>query len=231
MANDEQTDQDRIAPADGADVRRFIASQWSLLDVPHDSPVNLLDQWMQHFKCVPNPWEMLLGLHFPLDDGARGLRVLRPHQAPNAESLRAMALSLIGTKYGVEARLAQREKLPGTANGEPDLDCLLHDDRIEIWPPACEHALPVLLAGNSGVYVREGCGGDEFGIFCADPGHAEVFATADEAEAWAEIYLPRYRLTPVYLVAAQARFEQQRAAQLDEAGGSSPDGRARPPWR
>lgn len=229
MASDEQTDRDRIAPPGGADVRRFIASDWRLLDVPQDSPVNLLDQWMKHFRRVPNPWEMLLGFHFPLDD-ARGVCVVRPHEAPNVESLRAMALSLVGTKYGVDALLAPREKLPDAANAEPDLDRLLRDDRIEVWPPSSECPLPVLLAGNNGLYVR-GSRDDLFDIFCSDPGHAEVFATADDAEAWAEICLPRYRLTPVYLVVAQARFEQQRAAQLDEAGGSSPDGRARPPWR
>jgi hypothetical protein len=231
MTNDEQTDRDRNAPAGGTDVRRFIASDWLLLDVPHDSPVNLLDQWMKHLGAVPSPWQMIVGLHFPLDDRARGMRVLRPHQAPNVESLRSMALSLVGAKYRVQARLAQREKLPEVIDREPDLARLLNDDRIEIWPAACEQLLPVVLAGHNGVYLSEGSRDDVFDIFCVDPGRAEVFATADEAEAWAEIYLPRHRLTPVYLVVAQARFEQQRAAQVDEGGGSSPGDRARPPWR
>ena len=228
MANDERTDCDQVASPGGGDVRRFVASEWSLLDVPHDSPVNLLDQWLRRFGGVPNPWEMMLGLHLPLGDGARGVRVLRPLEGPNVESLRAMALSLVGAKYGVEARLVEREEEPKTARPEPDLDRLLHDDRIEIWPPPPERPLPVVLANISGSYVREGCRDDLFDNLCSDPGHAEVFATADEAEAWAEIYLPRHHLTPTYLAVAQSRFEQRRAAQVDEAGGSSHGGRARP---
>ena len=230
MANDERTDCDQVASPGGADVRRFVAAEWSLFDVPHDSPVNLLDQWMRRFGGVPNPWEMMVGLHFPLNDGARGVQVLRPYEGPNVESLRAMALSLVGAKYRVETRLAE-QKGPETPNSEPDLDRLLHDDRIEIWPPPPERPMPVVLANISGRYVREGCRDDLFDILCTNPGHAEVFATADEAEAWAEIYLPRHHLTPVYLAVAQARFEQRQAAQVDEAGGSSPGGRARPPRR
>ena len=225
MTDDRNTDRDT---AKHGCVRRFVASEWSLLDVPHDSPVNLLDQWLRRFGGVPNPWEMMLGLHLPLGDGARGVRVLRPLEGPNVESLRAMALSLVGAKYGVEARIAEREKGPDTANSEPDLDRLLQDDRIEIWPPPSERSLPVVLANISGLYVREGCRDDLFDNLCSNPGHAEVFATADQAEAWAEIYLPRYHLTPVYVAVAQARFEQRRAAQVDEAGGSSHGGRARP---
>jgi hypothetical protein len=224
MANDEWTDCDRIGSSGGADVRRFIASQWTLLDVPYDSPVNLLDKWMRRFGGVPNPSEMMLGLHFPLHDGARGVRVSRPHEGLNVESLRAMTLCLVGAKYRVEARIAQQENGPETAKSKPDLDRLLHDDRIEIWPPPTERALPVVLASISGGYVREGCRDDRFDILCSHPGHAEVFATADEAEAWAEIYLPRFRLTPVYLVVAQAHFEQRQAAEVDEAGGSTPGG-------
>lgn len=198
-----------------SDVRRFVYFRWRLLEIPDETPIELVRAWRQIHGFLP-PWPLgaVAGYSFRLAEGVRGVRITRPEQLQVQEAIERRLLALLQTKHQVEeVRLARRSEAPVLARrdrvAEPQ-----EWRQVEQWPTLDRHGDPLVaeLAMSPGVYLSSRSAWGNTSPLLDD---AITFDDVAEAEQYLAALGPGLGVTLRYRSACVAEGDQREAASVD----------------
>jgi hypothetical protein len=197
------------------DYRRALIWRWRMLECEAANPTRLPTLWAKWYGVTPQfggEGSAFSFVHFRLDARTRLIAPLRPTTVEVPGALVAMAASLLGVKYGCQARLAR----PAEIGRAPTVRAPSHDDAetVEEFPVGNVHE-PVVGEYEQwpGWLVVE----DESGAVTGttDPNEATRF-TRSAARSWIAEAAPgrRPRIALRYLPAVRAEIEQRETANV-----------------
>ena len=197
------------------DIRRFAYFRWRIVDVPQSVPLDPMRVWREKHGFLP-PLGLggIVGYHFRVGDGVRGVKIARPEALQVPDQVRNRLFAVIAAKHRVaEVRLARSGESPALTVADR-LPRSGDRERVEVWPEddRGRDSLVAELALNGGVYLTSSIGWDSTSGSLDD---ALSFADVEEAEGFVASLTPQPAVMLRYRAGAISEADQREAAAVE----------------